>query len=133
MTHQLINARYEPIENYGIIGNLHTVALVSRNGSIDFMSFIRFDSPTIFCKILDADKGGSFIIQPQMKDILTKQLYLPDTNVLVTRFLAEEGIAEVIDYMPVNKDENNCTIVRKVTTVRGKAKKEPLPCALSGM
>lgn len=119
MTHKKVDYRYEPIENYGIIGNLHTVALVSRNGSIDFMSFMRFDSPTIFCKLLDADKGGSFTIQPQMKDVLTKQLYLPDTNVLVTRFLAEEGIAEIIDFMPVNQDEFNCAVVRQITTIRG--------------
>jgi len=119
MTHKLSHQRYEPIENYGIIGNLHTVALVSRNASIDFMSFTRFDSPTIFCKMLDADKGGSFSIEPNLKDALTKQLYLPDTNVLVTRFLAEEGIAEVIDYMPLNEDEGDCAIVRKIKTVRG--------------
>jgi len=115
----MVNNRYEPIENYGIIGNLHTVALVSRNGSIDFMSFPRFDSPTLFCKILDADKGGSFVIEPQMKDIITKQLYLPDTNVLVTRFLADEGIAEITDYMPITSEESNCAIVRKVKTIRG--------------
>ena len=87
------NQRYLPIENYGIVGNLHTVALVSLNASIDFLSFPRFDSPTVFCKLLDADKGGSFSLIPQMKNMVTKQLYLPDTNVLVTRFFAEEGIA----------------------------------------
>src|SRR3954471_14893734 len=111
--------RYQPIENYGIIGNLQTVALVSRNASIDFMSFIRFDSPTVFCKLLDADKGGSFCIEPQMNDILTKQLYLPDTNILVTRFLAEEGIAEIVDFMPVNKDEADCAVIRQIKTIRG--------------
>lgn len=117
-----IHTRYEPIENYGIIGNLHTVALVSVHASIDFMCFIRFDSPTVFCKLLDADKGGNFSIQPLMDDIVTKQLYLPDTNVLVTRFLANDGIAEVIDYMPVNKDEFDSCIIRKITTVRGNIK-----------
>jgi GH15 family glucan-1,4-alpha-glucosidase len=74
MTHNLVNARYQPIENYGIIGNLHTVALVSREASIDFMSYMRFDSPTIFCKLLDADKGGSFVIIPQLKDAVTTRL-----------------------------------------------------------
>src|SRR3954453_9067020 len=116
------HGRYVPIEDYGVIGNLHTVALVSREGSIDFMSFPRFDSPTVFCKILDADNGGFFSISPVMEDMVLKQLYLPDTNILVTRFLSEEGIAEMIDYMPVIDEEVQCTIVRKVTTVRGKIK-----------
>ncbi|MDQ6609843.1 MAG: glycoside hydrolase family 15 protein [Bacteroidota bacterium] len=119
MTHHVNESKYQPIENYGVIGNLHTVALVSRDASIDFMSFMRFDSPTIFCKLLDADKGGSFNIQPQLKDAVTKQLYLPNTNVLVTRFLAEEGIVEIIDYMPVDDEEFNCVVIRKVINVRG--------------
>jgi GH15 family glucan-1,4-alpha-glucosidase len=111
--------KYQPIENYGIVGNLDTVALVSLHASIDFMCFMRFDSPTIFCKLLDAEKGGSFSIAPLMQDMVTKQLYLPDTNVLVTRFLADDGIAEIIDYMPINKVELTCVIIRKITTVRG--------------
>ncbi len=122
MNHYPNNSRYQPIENYGIIGNLHTVALVSLEGSIDFMSFPRFDSPTLFCKILDADKGGSFSVQPVMKGIILKQLYLPDTNVLVTRFLADEGIAEITDYMPVNENEFDCAVIRKIKTVRGNIK-----------
>src|SRR3954470_10181665 len=122
MQHKESQGRYVPIENYGVIGNLHTVALISLEGSLDFMSFTRFDSPTIFCKILDADKGGFFSIKPSMKDMVFKQLYLPDTNILVTRFLAEEGIAEMIDYMPVTEEEVDCAVVRKVTTVRGNVK-----------
>jgi GH15 family glucan-1,4-alpha-glucosidase len=108
---------YLPIENYGIIGNLETIALVSLWGSIDYMCFPRFDSPSVFCKILDAKKGGSFSIAPQMKDAVTKQLYLPDTNVLVTRFFSDEGIAEIIDYMPLHE---NGALVRRVSTIRGK-------------
>ncbi len=105
MNNRSAHNRYEPIENYGIIGNLHTVALVSINGSLDFLSFPRFDSPTIFCKLLDAGKGGYFSICPQMKDMVSKQLYLPDTNVLMTRFFADAGIAEVIDFMPITDGE----------------------------
>lgn len=116
------NSLYEPIGNYGIIGNLHTVALVSIKGSIDFMCFTRFDSPTIFAKLLDARKGGSFSICPLMKNVDNKQLYHPNTNILISRFFAEEGIAEVIDYMPVNEHENNCVLIRKVTMVRGSVK-----------
>ena len=122
MNQQPSNERYPPIENYGVIGNLNTVALVSLGGSIDFLSYTRFDSPTIFCKLLDADKGGSFSVCPEMDNMVTKQLYLPDTNVLVTRFFAEQGIAEVIDFMPIQKNDKGCTIIRKVATIRGKIK-----------
>ncbi len=114
------NKRYEPIENYGIIGDLNTVALISKHGSLDFMSFPRYDSPTVFAKLLDADKGGHFTIHPRFDHVKCKQLYLPDSAILITRFLAEEGIAELIDYMPVSKHEHNCTVIRKITTVRGK-------------
>jgi GH15 family glucan-1,4-alpha-glucosidase len=112
--------KYLPIEDYGIIGNLQTAALVSLTGSIDFMCFMRFDSPTIFCRLLDANHGGHFSIQPLMNDMVTKQLYMPDSNILVTRFFSEEGIAEIIDYMPVNEQELNFAVIRKITTVRGK-------------
>lgn len=114
------NRKYLPIEAYGIIGNLQTVALVSRDASIDFMCFPRFDSPSIFCRLLDAEKGGYFSIEPQMKDYVMKQLYLPDTNILLTRFFAEEGIVEVIDFMPIVDDTLRTVLIRKVTTVRGK-------------
>src|SRR3954452_11670371 len=122
MNKQQSNERYPPIENYGVIGNLNTVALVSLGGSIDFLSYTRFDSPTIFCKLLDTDKGGSFLVCPEMGNMVTKQLYLPDTNILVTRFFAEQGIAEVIDFMPIQKDEQGCTIIRKIATIRGRIK-----------
>ena len=112
--------KYEPIQNYGIIGNLHTVALVSLKGSIDFMSFPRFDSPTVFTKLLDANKGGSFSIEPTHDDLNYKQLYFPDTAILITRIFSNEGIAELIDFMPVNEKEEDCTIIRKVKIVRGK-------------
>ncbi|HEY9363261.1 MAG TPA: glycoside hydrolase family 15 protein [Chitinophagaceae bacterium] len=111
---------YAPIENYGIIGNLNTVALVSLQASIDFMCFPRFDSPTLFCKLLDVETGGCFCIKPVMKNMVSKQLYLPETNILLTRFFSEQGITEVIDFMPVNTDERDCAVVRKITTIRGK-------------
>ncbi len=111
--------RYQPIGNYGIIGNLHTVALVSREGSIDFMCFTRFDSPTIFASLLDADKGGFFQIRPEVEEMDHKQLYLPDTTVLLTRFLSEQGVAEIIDFMPTKSEEKNCVLVRSVVAPRG--------------
>jgi len=114
-----VNNKYEPIQNYGIIGNLHTVALVSLKGSIDFMSFPRFDSPTIFAKLLDEGKGGNFSIQPAHDDTTYKQLYFPDTTILITRFFSEEGIAELIDFMPLQKFEADCSVIRKIKVIRG--------------
>lgn len=112
---------YLPIEHYGVIGNLKTVALVSLTGSIDFMSFPAFDSPTVFARLLDAQRGGSFSITPSMHRYHTKQLYLPGTAVLLTRFFSDEGIAELTDFMPIlhHKGENLCAIARQVTAVRG--------------
>jgi len=115
----MISGKYQPIGDYGVVGNLHTVALVSKFGSIDFMCFTRFDSPSIFASMLDADKGGFFDIRPQLKDVDTKQLYLPDTTVLLTRFLSDEGVAELTDFMPVKTEEKNCVLVRSVAVTRG--------------
>jgi len=109
---------YQPIENYGIIGDLHTVALVGMDGSIDFMSFPHFDSPTIFAALLDCKKGGRFQIAPCLENAKQKQLYLSDTNILLTRFLSEEGVAEISDFMPV-EEEHTHQLVRRVKTVRG--------------
>ena len=90
---------YKPIENYGIIGDLHTVALVGMDGSIDFMSFPQFDSPTIFAALLDENRGGRFQLAPVLADANPKQLYLPDSNILLTRFLSDAGVAEISDFM----------------------------------
>ena len=95
---------YERIQDYGVIGNTRTVALVSTRGSIDWLCLPRFDSPSVFAAILDDKKGGRFVIQPAGECNNCKQLYWPDTNVLVTRFLAEEGVAEITDFMPLGGD-----------------------------
>jgi GH15 family glucan-1,4-alpha-glucosidase len=112
---------YQPIENYGIIGDLNTVALVGLNGSIDFLCLPHFDSPTIFAGLLDDKKGGFFSIQPVFQEMSTKQLYLPDTNVLLTRFLSEEGVGEITDFMPVEL-KNGTEVIRRITTIRGQVK-----------
>jgi GH15 family glucan-1,4-alpha-glucosidase len=114
-------AGYQPIEDHGIIGDLHTVALVGKDGSIDFMSFPHFDSPTIFAALLDTERGGRFQIRPCLDDGSQKQLYLPDTNVLITRWLASDGVAEVSDFMPVGATEGeHChALVRRAKCVRG--------------
>ena len=110
---------YQPIENYGIIGDLYSVALVGIDGSIDMMSLPNFDSPTIFAAILDHKKGGHFQIAPRHDDVRHKQLYLPDTNVLLTRFLSREGVSEISDFMPVEQKEQVHDLVRRVKAVRG--------------
>jgi GH15 family glucan-1,4-alpha-glucosidase len=113
----------EPIENYGIIGNMRTTALVSISGSIDFLCFPSFDSPTVFAALLDSRKGGFFRIDPDVKTPRTKQLYLPDTNILLTRFLSEDGVAEVTDFMPMTGGGHPSPyanqVVRMVRVVRG--------------
>lgn len=126
ITHKTTNSmtsqkfkNYQPLENYGIIGNQATVALVGNNGSIDFMSFPRFDSPTVFVGLLDSQKGGNFKITPQLNDSGHKQLYLPDTNILLTRFLSYEGLVEITDFMPIAGGEYECTLIRKVIAIRG--------------
>lgn len=113
---------YQPIENYGIIGDLNTIALIGLNGSIDFMCFPDFDSPTVFAALLDDQKGGSFEISPEFAQMKTKQLYLPDTNVLITRFLSSEGVGEITDFMPVNEHSDGKRLIRRVTNVRGEVK-----------
>src|SRR5262249_17806518 len=92
--------RYPPIAEHGLIGDLHTVALVGTDGTIDWYCCPRFDSPSVFASILDADRGGMFRIAPDGEGWSSKQLYLPDTNVLITRFLTPEGVGEVQDFMP---------------------------------
>ena len=78
---------YQPIENHGIIGDLSTAALVGMEGSIDFMCFPAFDSPTVFAALLDQKRGGYFKIAPFFGQFKQRQFYLPDTNILITRFL----------------------------------------------
>lgn len=118
-TQQKRNPAYLPIADYGIIGNLHTVALVSREGSIDYLPFTRFDSPTIFAALLDRKKGGRFQICPADDHVRIKQLYLPDTAILLTRFLSDTGMAELTDYMPVKEEEKGCALVRTLRCIRG--------------
>jgi GH15 family glucan-1,4-alpha-glucosidase len=112
---------YQPIENYGIIGDMHTVALVGMNGSIDWFCFPHFDSPSVFARILDDGNGGYF--QIAIRDGATpKQLYWPATNVLITRFLSPNGVGEVTDYMPVGAapgQHGYHQIIRRVSVVRG--------------
>lgn len=116
---------YQPIENYAIIGNMRSAALVGLNGSIDWFCFPHFDSPSLFASILDEHKGGHFKISPLIPNSKSKQHYWPDTNVLITRFFNAEGIVEITDYMPVGSDitdEFDYRIVRRVKGIHGSMK-----------
>src|SRR5262249_58598719 len=111
--------RYAPLGEYGVIGDLHTVALVSMDGSIDFLCLPSFDSPSVFAALLDAERGGRFQIAPKLERATRRQLYLPDTNVLLTRFLHADGVAEISDFMPVEDIGQAHNLVRRAKTVRG--------------
>ena len=86
------------IEDHGIIGDLHTAALVATDGDIDWLCLPRFDSPSVFASILDDERGGRFRVRCTGATRV-KQMYLPDSNVLVTRFLGEQFVGEVVDFM----------------------------------
>ena len=125
------NLTYLPIAEHGLIGDLHTVALVGSEGTIDWYCCPSFDSPSVFAAILDAKRGGHFSLRPATNDWTTKQLYLPDTNVLITRFLTAGGVGEVQDFMPVGevrRGEHRQRLIRRVVAVRGKMRFE-LECA----
>jgi GH15 family glucan-1,4-alpha-glucosidase len=114
---------YQPIENYGVIGNMRTAALVGKHGSIDWYCVPAFDSPSVFAALLDDRKGGRFEIVPLDDGTATKQLYWPETNVLVTRFLSPDGVGEIEDFMPVGGGETGDWrdhLIRRVRVVRGR-------------
>jgi len=113
---------YPAIEDHALIGDMQTAALVATDGTVDFMCLPRFDSPTIFASLLDQRNGGRFTLAPAGQHV-TKQMYLPNTAVLVTRYLSEGGVAEVIDFMPVEKPgiaTDKHRLVRMVRGIRGK-------------
>lgn len=97
-----MESAYPPIKDFGLIGDLHTAALVSRSGSIDWCCWPDFDSPAVFCKVLDKVKGGSFAVNPRGA-FNSSQRYLNDTNVLETVFETESGRFKLLDFMPVKR------------------------------
>ena len=114
---------YSNIGDYGIIGDLHTIALVGLDGSIDWCCLPHFDSPSIFAAILDHKQGGHFKIAP-VHEGTQRQMYLPETNILLTRFLQHDGVGELTDFMPVESDEagyrpRRHQIIRMLAVVRG--------------
>lgn len=113
---------YPLIADHGLIGDLQTSALVATDGSIDWFCAPRFDSPSIFGALLDAERGGHFRVRPTTEAFTRKQLYFPDTAVLVTRFLTEAGVGELVDFMPVTGEvaTDRHRIIRMVRCVRGR-------------
>lgn len=113
------------IGDHGIVGDLETVALVARDGTIDYLCWPSLDSPTVFADLLDGGgDGGAFAIRPELDDARVLQLYIPDTNVLMTRWMAEAGSAELVDLMPhpdarVHPDRTARCLIRRVTVTRG--------------
>jgi GH15 family glucan-1,4-alpha-glucosidase len=112
---------YPAIEDHGLIGDLQTAALIATDGTIDWFCAPRFDSPSIFASLLDQRRGGHFRIAPDGVDYVTKQLYLPGTPILITRFLSADGVGEVIDFMPIAGDQatDRHRLVRMLRVVRG--------------
>src|SRR6266576_2560853 len=112
---------YPPIADHGLIGDLQTSALVSTDGTVDWFCCPRFDSPSIFASLLDREHGGHFSIAPEGTDYVSKQLYLPGTAILITRFLTADGVGEVLDFMPVIEGPatERHRLVRLVRVVRG--------------
>jgi GH15 family glucan-1,4-alpha-glucosidase len=113
---------YPPIAEHGLIGDLQTAALVASDGTVDWFCCPRFDSPSVFGSLLDHGKGGHFRITPRGKEFVTKQLYLPDTAVLITRFMTPDGVGELIDFMPPTGHQvtDNHRLVRLMRCVRGR-------------
>jgi GH15 family glucan-1,4-alpha-glucosidase len=113
---------YPPIAEHGLIGDLQTAALVTTDGTIDWWCCPRFDSPSVFASLLDHDNGGRFRIGPEGDDYVARQLYFPDTAILITRFMTPDGVGEVIDFMPVEDPQrasDRHRLVRVVRCVRG--------------
>jgi GH15 family glucan-1,4-alpha-glucosidase len=116
--------RYPDISDHGLIGDLQTAALVATDGTIDWFCCPRFDSPSVFASLLDADKGGYFRIAPEAEHCVSRQLYFPDTAMLITRFLTDDGVGEVTDFMPVAplQPTDKHQLVRQLKVVRGQLK-----------
>ena len=130
--------QFPPIEDYGLIGDMHTCALVSKKGSIDFMCWPKFDSPSMFCRLLDGQQGGHWSVSPLEKgNFMNKQQYLASSNILQTRWINEGGVVAMNDFFVVaNKQEGtpghqrnrSSILARRLECIRGKMKLEICIC-----
>lgn len=105
------------IEDYGLIGDCHTAALVGTDGSVDWLCMPRFDSPSMFGALLGDEDNGRWLLAPTGRVLATSRHYLEDTFVLVTTWQTESGVVEVTDFMPT--DNRRADIVRRVTGIEG--------------
>ena len=129
--------KYLPIEDYAIVGDLHTASLIGKNASVDFLCLPDFDSPSIFARLLDYKKGGYFQIAPLFNldtSIKSSQSYLTDTNILVTRFLNKDSTVEISDFMPISNTFLPGTLIRRVKGLQGRLRMRAkcLPCFCYG-
>ena len=111
-----------PIDAHGIIGDMRSAALVNDKGSVDFFCWPEFDSPSIFCSLLDTPEAGIFQLSPDLPDARREQIYLPDTNVLQTRWLSDRAVVEITDLLPIGDTEDDLPmLMRRVRVVSGQA------------
>ena len=113
---------FRPIEDCGAIGDMRTAALVSIDGVVDFMCFPRFDSPSVFAALLDPERGGFFSLGLSEELGTRKQIYLPSTNILLTRLHTVDALVEIADFMPTDGTHADGALVRQVRAVRGDAR-----------
>ncbi|MGC4768673.1 glycoside hydrolase family 15 protein [Micromonospora sp. DT44] len=116
-----MHTRYPGVEEHGLVGDLQTAALISKDGTVDWFCAPRFDSPSVFAALLDRDKGGHFQLSPDGIEYSSKQLYLPGTPILITRFHSADGVGELLDFMPVTGEQatDQHRLIRLVRMVRG--------------
>jgi len=114
-------AGYPDISEHGLIGDLQTAALVCTDGTVDWFCCPRFDSPSVFASLLDTGRGGFFRVAPDRDDYVSRQLYLPESAILITRFMTPDGVGEVLDFMPVIEGAatDRHRLVRNIRVVRG--------------
>jgi GH15 family glucan-1,4-alpha-glucosidase len=118
----LLHERQSAIDAHGIIGDMRSAALVNDKGSVDFFCWPEFDSPSIFCSLLDTPEAGIFQLAPDLPDARREQIYLPDTNVLQTRWLSDRAVVEVTDLLPIGDTEDDLPLlIRRVRVVSGEA------------
>ncbi|NWE23648.1 glycoside hydrolase family 15 protein, partial [Pseudomonas sp. P7548] len=116
------NEPQSAIDAHGIIGDMRSAALINDKGSIDFFCWPEFDSPSIFCSLLDTPQAGAFQLTPDLPNARREQIYLPDTNVLQTRWLSDEAVVEITDLLVISEDIDDLPLlVRRVRVVSGNA------------
>jgi GH15 family glucan-1,4-alpha-glucosidase len=119
---ELKNEPQSAIDAHGIIGDMRSAALVNDTGSIDFFCWPEFDSPSIFCALLDTPDAGIFQLTPDLPNARREQIYLPDTNVLQTRWLSDEAVVEITDLLAISEDVDDLPLlIRRVRVVSGTA------------